>query len=1045
MDSQQDREDRLERPRFSVGRFSVTKPVLVNILMITLLALGVFSILRLPQEQFAEVPFFWVNVIVPYPGTSAQDVESTVTIPVENAFQGMNRLKKVSSTTSEGLSVVRVEFDDGISNAEFQTLFQDAQTRFSQVDLPDGVLSPIVDDFSSADFLPVIEVVLSGDLPYEQLRQEALSLKNKILTVTDVADVDIIGLPDRQILVNLDPGRLISLGLSVNEVIRAIQNQNSIIPSGTLSTGSREYLLRTLGSIQSVDDVAKVIIRRSSTGDGVVTVGDVADVAFGFDPDSSLARFNGKPSISLRVTKVLRGSSVSVVKGTRAIVDQAKQDTSFAANLTLFNDSTVQIASSLSVLTGNALMGLFLLVFILWLFVGFRNALMTALGIPVTFAVTFIILDLLGQTINTNTLFGLVLVLGLIVDHAIVIIENSFRLQQLGLRRHEAAIQGTNQVVWPIIAATGTTVAAFLPLMIIPGTIGKFLRVIPLTVSIALIASTGEALFFLPSHFADWGKEDKKRRKRKKEAGWWFESVKRRYGTIFDSWYRHKGLVLVLALLVSIGVFSLIGSLRQDLFSAEDYSYFSIDITTPRGTPFAETNKIVGEYEKVLLPKVGKGEILSISSRIGSQTGSDSSKTSSTVAQITVDLAEQGDARTRGIDEIIQEVENETYYITGAEQVLFRKAQTGPPITAPLSFRLSGDSYEQIIDSSQAIQNLLLKTDGVSNVEDDFTSGSPELKIRLNQDRANALGVSVATVGTFLRARFDSITVGTFFQNNEQIDISLRFDSGNAQKFDSLEQLMVPTDDGRLIPLSSIATIESGNSLGSIRRVSGKREITVTANAEDSVDLTAVNANIQQLWDSSLQATYPDVTFSVGGEFSDFRNLLLDILRVFLLGVFLIYLILGAQFNSYSQPLLILISIPFAFVGVILYLFFSGTPLSTTVIYSGVALAGIAVNDAIVLISFINELRATGKGVAESIQEAVLTRIRPILLTSLTTIVGLLPTAIGFGGYSVVWSPMASTIIFGLLFSTLTALFIIPMLYGMIYDRKEKVNKRSAL
>jgi multidrug efflux pump subunit AcrB len=1013
--------------------------------MITLLALGVFSILRLPQEQFAEVPFFWVNVIVPYPGTSAQDIESTVTIPVENAFQGMNQLKKISSTTSEGLSVVRVEFNDGISNAEFQTLFQDAQTRFSQVDLPEGILSPIVDDFSSADFLPVIEVVLSGDLPYDQLRQEAFSLKNKILTVNDVADVDIIGLPDRQILVNLDPGRLTSLGLSVNEVVRAIQNQNSTIPSGTLSTGSREYLLRTLGSIQSVEDVSKVIIRRSSTGNGLLTVGDVADVAFGFDPDSSIARFNGKPSVSLRITKVLRGSSVSVVKGTREIVEQAKNDSSFMASLTLFNDSTVQIASSLSVLTGNALMGLFLLVFILWAFVGFRNALMTALGIPVTFAVTFIVLDLLGETINTNTLFGLVLVLGLIVDHAIVIIENSYRLQQKGLLRHEAAIQGTNQVVWPIIAATGTTVAAFLPLMIIPGTIGKFLRVIPLTVSIALIASTGEALFFLPSHFADWGKEGKKRRKVKREAGWWFESVKRGYGKTLTSWYRHKGLVLFIALAISLGVFSLVGSLRQDLFSAEDYSYFSIDITTPKGTPLEQTNMIVSDYEKVLLGKVGQGEILSISSSIGSQTGSDSSQTSSTVAQITVDLAEMGEGRERGIDEIMTEIENETYYITGAEQVLFRKAQTGPPITAPLSFRLSGDSYDQIINSSQAIQNLLLKTEGVSNVEDDFTAGSPELKIRLNQERSNALGVSVATVGTFLRARFDSITVGTFFQNNEQIDISLRFETGTSEKYDNLEQLMIPTEDGRLVPLSSIATIETGNSLGSIRRLSGKREITVTADAEDSVDLTLVNTNIRELWDASLQALYPDVSFSVGGEFSDFRNLLIDILRVFLLGIFLIYLILGAQFNSYSQPLLILVSIPFAFVGVVLYLFFSGTPLSTTVIYSGVALAGIAVNDAIVLISFINELRLSGIGVGEAVQEAALTRIRPILLTSLTTIVGLLPTAIGFGGYSVVWSPMASTIIFGLVFSTMTALFIIPMFYGLIYDRKGKQKLRGAL
>ncbi|MDY0289697.1 MAG: efflux RND transporter permease subunit [Sphaerochaeta sp.] len=1020
---------------FSIGRFSVTKPVLVNILMITVLTLGILSLVRLPQEQFAEVPFFWVNVIVPYPGVGAEDLESSVTIPVENAFQGMDKLKKISSTTSEGLSVVRVEFDDGISKQEFKSLYQDAQTRFSQVSLPEGTLNPIVEDFSSADFLPVIEVVISGNLPYEELREQAVELKNKILKVQDVSDVELLGLPDRQIMVNLDSSRLIALGLTVNEVVRAITDQNSAVPSGTLSTDSREYLLRTLGSIREVSDFGSVIVRRSATTEGVVRVSDVAEVIDGFDPDSSLARFNGNPSVNLRVTKVVKGSSVAVVQGVNAIVEEARLKNNGGAKLTLFNDSTVQIASSLSVLSSNALMGLVLLVLILWLFIGLRNALITALGIPVTFALTFLVLDLLGETINTNTLFGLVLVLGLIVDHAIVIIENSYRLQSNGMLRHDAAIEGSNQVIWPVVAATATTVAAFLPLMLLPGTIGKFLRVIPLTVTIALIVSTGEALFFLPSHYAEWGPRDSsKRKKKKKEPGTWFNPVQKAYPVLLAKLYRFKALVLFLALVLTLAVFSLVGFLKQDLFSAEDYSYFDIEIITPRGTSLDETNRIVKKYEKVLLDKVGNGEILSISTKIGTLGGGEAN---STKAQITVDLSEMDEGRTRGINDVIDEVKNEIYYISGAEQVFIRKAQNGPPTADPLSFRFSGDDYKQLIDSSNAIINLLNSVEGVNNVESDFIAGSPELRIRINQERASALGVNVKSVGSYIRARFDKIPAGVFFEKNEQIDIVVRFASSDSKRFENLEQLLIPTDDGRLVPLSSVATIELDNSLGTIRRVEGKREITVTANALDSVDLKQVNEQVQKLWQQSLGERYPDVAFIVGGEFSDFGNLIFDILRVFVLGIFLMYLILGTQFNSYSQPLLILFSVPFAFIGVVLYLFVSGTPLSTTVIYSGVALAGIAVNDAIVLISFINELRAEGKGVKEAIREAAGTRLRPIILTSLTTIVGLLPTAIGVGGYSVVWSPMASTIIFGLMFSTLTTLFIIPMLYGTIYDKKK--------
>jgi multidrug efflux pump subunit AcrB len=922
-----------------------------------------------------------------------------------------------------------VEFDDGIDDQLFKALFQDAQTRFSQVTLPDGTLPAILDDFSSSDFLPVVEVIISGNLPYQELREQALALQNEILKVGDVADVQIIGLPERQIQVQLDPTMLASLGLSVNEVVRSISEQNRSVPSGNLTTQSREYLIRTLGSIREVDDINSVIVRRSNQGEGIIRVSDVARVVDGFEKDTPFNRFNGSPSVSLRVTKVVKGNSVSIVDRVRSIVEEQQQVS--GAKLTLFNDSTVQIASSLSVLSSNALMGLALLVIILGLFIGVRNSLITALGIPVTFALTFLVLDLLGETINTNTLFGLVLVLGLIVDHGIVIIENSYRLQTLGMKRHEAAILGVNQVIWPIIAATGTTVAAFLPLMIIPGTIGKFLRVIPLTVTIALIVSTFEALFFLPSHYAEWGPRERNIvRKPKKDR---FGIFVGRYRMFLENLYNRKGLYLVILLLITVGVFSLVGTLKQDLCSAEDYSYFNIEITTPLGSTLDQTNRIVQSYEEVLLGKVGNGEILSISSNIG---GSGNSQTT-TQAQITVDLAEKDQGRQRSIEAIIDELKRETYYLSGSEQVLFTKAQTGPPTSADFSFRLSGDSYQPIINAAAALSNALASIENVSNVQSDFVPGNPVLRVEVNQDQASRLGISVSTIAGYLRSRFDGVTVGTFFLENEEIDIIAQFAAKSADRFEDLEQILIPTDDLRLVPLSSVATIKLDNSIGSIRRVEGKREITITADASGDVDQRRSTHRFASFGIRSLKPGMQGLTWS-WGEFADFSNLLIDILRVFVLGIFLMYLILGAQFNSYSQPFLILLSVPFAFIGVVLYLFVSGTPLSTTVIYSAVALAGVAVNDAIVLISFINDLRSEGKSVREAVFESAVTRIRPILLTSLTTIAGLLPTAIGIGGYSVVWSPMASTIMVGLVFSTLSALLIIPLLYGVLYDRKPR-------
>ncbi len=762
---------------------------------------------------------------------------------------------------------------------------------------------------------------------------------------------------------------------------------------------------------------------------------DLAEVTDGFDPDSLINRYNGEPAVSLKVIKVPGGSSVSVVEGIKSIVAELGKDPGFIGTLSLFNDSTVQIASSLSVLAVNAGIGLALLFIILNLFIGLRNAAMTALGIPVSFALTFIVLDYFGETINTNTLFGLVLVLGLIVDHAIVVIENAYRLRLEGYSRENAAIIGTDQVVWPIVAATATTVAAFLPLMIIPGTIGKFLRVIPLTVTIALIVSTAEALIILPSHFADWGKK-REIQEGAKERGAWFNKVRDAYSQILSGLYRFKGIVLVLALVITAGVFFLVSMLETDLFSAEDFSYFTIDIQTPNGSAIEATESVVKEFEKILFSEEYKGEIASISASVGSSTSSVTGNASN-LAEITVDLYEQDEGRVRSIDAIIEDVRRQTFYISGVDEVFFRKAQNGPPSSAPVAYRLSGDDYDELIAASSMLKSYLEDYPELNTVETDYQTGSPELQISLNAERASALGIDASTLGSFIRARYEGIEAGVFFDNNIEIPVVITTDLEGRDSYTGLEQSIIPTSDGRLVPFSSVAKIDLTTSYGSIRRTDGSREIQVTAFTSDGVDTGKVDTWVASYWENSLQDRYPGVTFSAGGDFSEFNSLLMDILRVFLLGIFLIYLILGAQFNSYTQPMLILLSVPFAFVGVVLFLFISNTPFSTTVMYAAVALAGIAVNDAIVLISFINELRASGMSISMAIREGSKKRLRPILLTSLTTIGGLLPTAIGIGGVSVVWGPMASTIMFGLLFSTLSALFIIPLLYGLLYDRKQ--------
>ncbi len=1013
----------------SIGSFSVRNPVLINILMVTLLVLGIFSVIRLPKEQFSEVPFFWANIVVPYPGVSAEDVEETVTVPIENQYRDIENLKQIQSVTSEGLSLVRIEFDDGISNREFDKLFQEVQTRFSKVDLPEGTLQAEIDDFSAADFLPVIEVILSGNVDYDTLNAKAIELEERLQDVSDISNIEVVGNRDPQILIRADAQKLEALGIPLDSIINSVTQSNTTVPGGTLKTPNRDYLLRTVGKLQEPREFEQLIVRSSRTGS--VKVGDVATVREVYDQEGTRARFNGVQSINFKISKVSGGDSLTVTGGVKEVVQSFQQDLPAGMNINVFNDSTVQIQDSINTLLNNFLFGFLLLVIILFLFIGLRNALITAIGIPVTFAITFLLLEYMGESLNTNTLFGLVLVLGLIVDHAIVIIENSYRLQQEGLSRIDAAIEGANQVVWPVVAATATTIAAFLPLMILPGTIGKFLRVIPLTVSVALFASTFEALVFLPVHFADWASKSKKKTKRI------FEVLRSRYQVILSALLKRRKLTVLVMILVMVFLLGLTGTVQQDLFSAEDFSLFYIDIEMPAGTPREKTNSVVAQFEERLLPLIGEGEVLAVNSTIGFAESGNGNTSKNNVAEIIVDLKERDRGRSRSITAIIKEVEKMNASIPGPEKVRYRKATNGPPTDPPVSFRVQGDNYEKLIDISREVQERLAEYPELYNIRDNIESGTPELRIRVNPAQAARYGLTTASVGRYIRSSIDGVTATTIFKDNEEIDVLVQYDAGTVDSVYHLQQIKIPAPNGNLIPFNSVCSIEESSGIASIKRIDGKREVTISAEAYNEERIRQINSEIEEFYESTFAQANPRMDFLVGGEFAEFNNLLIQILRIFLIGVFLIYIILGTQFRSYGQPFLILFSVPFAFAGVILYLVLSGTPFSTTVMYAGVALAGIAVNDSIVLISFINNLREENYSTFDAVIKASTTRFRPIILTSFTTIAGLIPTAIGIGGRSVVWGPMASTIIFGLIFSTITALLFIPSLYGVFDDIKQ--------
>lgn len=1020
----------------TVGGFSVKNPVFVNIVMVAILVIGFFSFLQLPREQFPEIPFYWVIITVPYPGVSAEDIEKNITSEIENELESVPNVKQIVSTTREGMAYIRVEFEEGISQSQFERLYQRTRTEFEKVELPQGVLEPTIEEFSTNDFLPVVEVVLHGNVEYRKVDHQADLLRDRLLKIPGVSAVEPVGSREPEIRIAVDREKAEALDIGLDEIAGAITQANVTIPGGTLTTTSREYVVRTVGEMDSVYEFADIIVRKLPTG-AEITVGQLAAVQDTFKSSSVDLRYDGETAVSLRIIKSPDADAITIVEAVEKIINRYRPLLPQGIVIDLFNNSTIQIRDDLRVLITNAISGFIFVVLTLFAFLGLRNALITALGIPLTFAITFIFMDWYGQTLNGTSLFALVLVLGLVVDHAIVIVENSYRYRKQGIPAEDATIRGTNEVVAPVTSATLTTVAAFLPLMLVPGVIGKFLRIIPLVASFALVASLLEALLFIPSHFAHWGAVPK--RKRGKGA---FDKIANRFVLFLEKVYKHKILIGVGALVIDIAILSLTVFIRQDLFRGEEYNWFYINLELAPGAPRSKTAEVVTKYESVLLPLIGKGEIRAVSSSIGLSEQDNQFVQQNNVAQIQVDVVKAGD-RDRSIPQIMNDIREKTDSIAGTFSVRFQMVEGGPPVEAPVSFRIFGENYDELSTVADMFKKELGEYNGLYNIKDDLERGKPELQVLVSPQRAAQVNLSASFVGNYIHAAIDGINASTYYRGNDNIDVIVTYNPVAQTNVGAVTSLRFPVQDSFPVLFSSVATVQQDQGISSIKRVDGRRQIQISAEAYKEAEPAKVTEAVVKRFNSEIQPRYPGMTLELGGEFSEFRNLLTQIAQLFFIGIFVMYLLLGAQFKSYFQPLLIFITIPFAFVGVVLYLIISQNPFSSTVMYAGVALAGVAVNDSIVLITFVNNRLRNGKLLRDAVLEGVSVRFRPIILTTLTTMAGLLPMAIGVGGRSSVWGPMAATIVFGLLFSTASSLIIIPCWYGIFEIIKRKVGVRS--
>ena len=1031
----------------------VDNPVLVNILLVMIIIVGLFSFIQLPRELISEVKFNWVMIITPWPGASSEEVEQLLTIPIEEEIQDVSDIDEIVSQSDENYSFMMVKFRT-MSDELFLVRSLELKAEIDKiVNLPDNTRKDMeIKSLDTTEMIPVITLNLSGPLDELEMRSQATDIRRRLLQINGVAKAELFGTNERQVWVELDPELLESYGIVPEMVSNALALANRNIPAGKVKAGREELLLRTIGRFEDADRIKKVIIR-SQPGGNSLQVEDIATVTDGFEEMQTESHFNGQKSVSITIAKRSQASTTAIIDQIRDLVAELRPNLPAGVELALSGDTSVQIKETMRILGNNAMLGMILIMIFLYLAIGARNAFFVALGIPVTFLTTFIFMYYSGNSINGNSLFGLILVIGVVVDDAIIIIENCYRHYQMGKTLKESAIDGTTEVAKPVISATLTTVAAFLPLMLMPGIMGKFMKLIPIVVCLVLAASMVEAFIFLPSHFAEWSSKKTKAEKVRP----WVARMQAWYGRTIIRLMNWRRTVVISLFVMLVGAVMVIPLVGFELAGGEEVNIFQIFVETPSGTNLEETNKIIQKVEKIA-GKLPKDDVLSIQGTAGLMRTETDWLFGNNIGEVLVELVPLKEGR-RTLDQIIGDLRGEISAIPGIDKLRFVKPSGGPPTGRPIEIRVLGRDFDQLLTITKELKEYLGQTEGIVDIQDSWISTKKEIRVIVDEPAAAYYGLDLAGIASFIRTAFEGQVSTRYRDGNDEVEVLVRYPRDYEKDMNNINQLKIPGYDklGQIVwvPFNAVAKLEQRKSWPRIDRLDQERYIGIKAGIDAAYknQLVAINQDLINFWNNALQKKYPGYRITMGGEFKEFEESFKSLQQLFLIGVFLIFVILGGQFKSFIQPFIILFTIPFAFIGAMIGLLVSGSPFSIVTMYGIVALGGVAVNDAIVLIDFVNNSRKNGMGKNESLIESGKLRLRPIFLTTITTVGGLLPIALGLGGRSQSWAPLANVIVFGMIASTLMTLFVIPIIYKIIIDdipdwrrsRKERRRLKKGL
>jgi multidrug efflux pump subunit AcrB len=1037
----------MSKDKTTIWNFFIKKKAITFLLTFGIILMGLFSLSTLPRELQPEITIPIGNVTTILPGANPEDTEELVTKPLEEAISGINSLDKMSSISGQGVSNILVEFD---AKADLDKSIQDLKDiiDLTSSELPEDATDPIVTQFES-NSLPVISFSVIGEIPLDEISEIAEDLQSELKKVSGVSKVGILGQQEKIVEIALDPKKINEYGLNIQDVITTVEFSNSNFPIGIASIDKLNYSLRIDNKYQELDDIKNLIV--TSIEDQQILLSDIAKIAIAYPEQKTISQFSNEngdalKAVTLQIFKKDGANVLEVVDTSKERVEELKKDLPENLDIEISNDNSVFIRTDLNILTKSGLQTTAFIIGILFLALGLVEGLIAGLTIPLALLFAFTIMSLQGNTINGLTLFSLVIALGLMVDTAIVIMEGIHKNMKDGMTSDEAAIHSVQTYKWPLIAGTLTTVFAFFPMLIVSGILGQFLKALPLTISAALLCSLLISLTIGPSITASLLKNRK--RKNSKSIlepiftfiGGFFQKIIR--SIINSRLYRFLVVIIGIVLFTFSMMLPISGTLEVEMFPKTDFEYFIINIETPKGLILEETTKVVEEVESVLRQTPEVKNFLSVIGSSQALTNTDlvdiGGSTESNLANITVNLVPLDEREDKSY--ILAERVREDLKSITSGKITVNELTEGPPSDAPVTIRISGDSIETLKEIAQDVKEIVENKAGTINTEVSLKDGLDEFQFTLDSQKITYHGLSIVQVASLVRKSVLGEEAGSIELNEDDLDIFVKYDlpkvNGKTNiTLQDIKNIEIKSPKGYSVSLNELGEFTLDKSLSSITREDEKKVIKVTSEVKEGFSAATITAEIEsELNEYPLTSNY-ELNFQ--GDAADIDESFNDLFRSMIVGVILIAFTLVLMFNSLKQPLIILITLPLALIGVFPGLFLIGLKLSFPAFLGVVALSGIVVNDAIVLIDRINQNRKSGIELKEAIIESAKSRLQPIIITSITTIVGILPLALT----NEFWSGLGFSLIFGLAFATILTLIVIPVFYYTFEARADRKAK----